>query len=163
MHEENNTPQPSQPPAPANAVWISREEYDRLRQAETSSQPVAASAPVQSNTVHVQEIKDTQATTKATILGVLAIALFVGFTTSLLNGAWVSIILLIFFGVSVLGALDYIRKNQNSVSIKDASKNIAKILLVTAIVLSMLPMIYIAGVIVIFVIMVGLGGGDIGS
>lgn len=158
MQEENShtTTQP-----PADAVWISREEYDRLRQAETettSKQQSSAHTATSADDTIWQDT-NTKPASKATFLGVLAVILFIGFTTSLLQGEWVSIILLVFFGVAVASVINYVRKNSGKISAKQVSKNVLKVALITALVLSILPGLYIAGMILLFTIMVGFGGG----
>lgn len=166
QNEQNSDPfsenQPAQQAAtPTDAVWISREEYNRLKQAENAQ---AQSSLPATNTDTLAQGKETQSSLTPTLLGVLGIVLFLSFTTPIFSGGITSFALLIFFGLALISFIDYARNKNKSATPKQATKKFLKTLAFTALILAILPGIYFAGMVVLFIILIGFGGGgDIGS
>jgi hypothetical protein len=166
QNEENNNPFSQSQPAkqaavPTDAVWISREEYDRLRQAEiTQAQSVLPAAAI--NDIPAQD-KQPLSSLMPAVLGLLGIVLFLSFTTPIFSVGLTSFALLIFFGLALISFIDYARNKNKSVTPKQATKKFLKMLALTALILVILPGIFIVGMIILFILVLGFNGGDIGT
>ncbi len=158
----NNNPleanQSVQPTAPSDdAVWVSREEYNRLRQAESLQSQSVTNQPAVVNSAFQAEKK--QSPWMVVVLGALAVILFLSFATPFFDGGLSYTLILLFFGIALIGLVDYLRKSRQVTSSKQTTRKVIRVLVISALILAMLPVLYTAGMIIFFIIIVGLSGG----
>ena len=154
-------------------VWISREEYERLRQAQ---QAAVQSAQPQQPVMYGQgyQVADEPAKVKPTQIGigvVLAVGLFLSLTTPLFGfiSAPILVILLIFAVMSLndfrqakQGTNDAAEPSMNSSAIANQQRGSGKyhVLLVVLLCILAAPVIFIGGIIILLIFAAHGSGGQ---
>jgi hypothetical protein len=156
---------PNTPPQPNNGVWISKEEYERLRQAEQAAPAAAAQsgAGVMAGGQFFATPPPSSAGSKAVQIAVgAAIVIFV-YAGFVLPDSWATIsvalaaIVVIIIGYSALGIVKARREHRNSPA-APVSKSFLKTLLVVAVLVVAAPFIVNVGLIVVFLVICSFGG-----
>ncbi len=156
-----NTPLPTSNPVDDN-VWISRQEYDRLRL--QSSQPVIQQ-PVSTINQTISEsnkVLQSRRRWQAILGGLLALGLYFSVASGQAANLMVLGAIVIFGGMSLS---DYMGKNKSDVVDgvvvpKVYKSNPFKIMAIVLLVMTVLPAVLLVG---FFFLVFGLGGGDVGS
>lgn len=150
-----------QPSEQDNSVWISKEEYERLRalEQEKTAVPVVQS-DVEGEQKQAQALRS-QRTWQVILGGLLSVALYVSVVSGSWANAWIVAAIIIFGGVSLV---DYIRSHQADESGQARPKpfrnNPYKLLVICFAAIALFPVIAFVGILIIFMT---LGGGDVGS
>lgn len=130
-------------------VWISREEYERLRQAQQSG---GVSAPVYGSEITVDAEANTSTTWITVLLGLFALGLFAALTVPGLGMivAPLGILFLVFAIVS----LSRLKHNTTK------SSTVYKVILFTLIGMVLTPVLAFGGLMVFVMVLFSLGGGQ---
>lgn len=159
-------------------VWISREEYDRLRNNQTTTASTPATVTADSTPFSAAK-EEKKAQRMQTILGVvLAIMLLISMTNENLS-AFSLLPVSLFAIFAIMSLIDYLRKRHSSGTIFGSPINPTstadpavdakhrssryKLLLIIALILIALPILAPIAFILFFLVLAAFGGGDIGS
>lgn len=159
--------QPNQPAPPTEQnsanVWISKEEYERLRALEYRQQtgmvpPVVVPPGVADPQKDVRALQS-QRTWQVVLGSLLALALYFSVVSGAAASVWLVLAIVIFGGISLA---DYFRSHQAGVTspAKPFKHNPYKILVLAFAGIAILPSLALVG---LFIIFMTLGGGDVGS
>jgi vacuolar-type H+-ATPase subunit D/Vma8 len=163
-----STPTPNNPASDDN-VWISREEYDRLRSQSVPSVqnvPVVQISQKQAELDYALEKSSQVQRSKRrwqTILGVLlAIGLYFSVASGSAANLWLVLAIVIFGAVSLIDLVtSHSSENVNGVVVPKIYKsNPYKVLTITLLCVTVAPVALMIG---FFMLMLTLGGGDMGS
>ena len=174
--ENNNGPVPSptlvpEPPQqPNDNVWLSREEYERMKHDAESYRQIDIST-ASFVTATPQEVSPQFLSVKMTgtsiVLLISAVALFLAFTTEVFAFLAVPAVLaLVIFGIK--GIVDALRPTfvdgpQGQVKSQSKTKKIITGIIIAIALLLGAQLILPAFAIIFLIIMIGFGGGDVGS